>query len=137
MSVLMGIISLPAGATDGVIAADEAYAAAKRGELIIIDVRTSAEWQQTGIPDGAKTADVTTPDGLEAFVAAVARAVAGDREARIAVICRSGNRSTKAQAALRNSGFTNVLNIKEGMAGSAAGPGWLGRGLPVSVCRNC
>lgn len=35
------------------------------------------------------------------------------------------------QRVLREAGFTQVYNIKEGMAGSAAGPGWIKRGLPV------
>ena len=63
LSVLIGLLSIPAGAADGLIAADEAYAAAGRGELLIIDVRTPAEWRETGIPEGAKTAEFGWRDG--------------------------------------------------------------------------
>jgi len=34
-------------------------------------------------------------------------------------------------------GFMQVYNVKEGMVGSAAGPGWLKRGLPVERCAQC
>ena len=137
LSLVIGALSFHATAADGLITADEAYAATKRGELLIIDVRTPGEWRDTGIPEGAKTADVTSPLGLMAFVGAVTEAVASDKARPIAVICRSGNRSTRAKNALEANGFTHVLNIREGMSGSGTGPGWLGRGLPVSVCRTC
>jgi hypothetical protein len=32
---------------------------------------------------------------------------------------------------LENAGFTNIIDVPEGMMGSRAGPGWLKRGLPV------
>ena len=54
--------------------------------------------------------------------------------APIALICRTGNRTTQVQRYLQSQGFTNVYNVKEGMAGSGAGPGWLKRGLPVETC---
>jgi rhodanese-related sulfurtransferase len=38
------------------------------------------------------------------------------------------------QRYLQSQGFTQVYNVKEGMAGSGAGPGWLKRGLPVDKC---
>ncbi len=133
LSVLIGAFSLSAAAGDGDIAADEAYAASKRGELLIVDVRTPTEWRETGIPEGAKTAEF----GSSAFVATVSAVVGPDNAKPIAVICRSGNRSTKAAAILSAAGFTNVLNIREGMAGSGAGPGWLRRGLQTISCPQC
>ena len=42
--------------------------------------------------------------------------------------------STQVQRYLQSQGFTNVYNVKEGMAGSGAGPGWIKRGLPVETC---
>ena len=41
------------------------------------------------------------------------------------------------QKVLTDAGFTNVVHIKEGMAGSGAGPGWLARGLPTESCKTC
>jgi len=61
----------------------------------------------------------------------------GDRNAPIALICRTGNRTTQAQKHLQSLGFTQVYNVKEGMAGSIAGPGWLKRDLPLDRCAQC
>ncbi|MDP2795785.1 MAG: hypothetical protein Q8O25_17150 [Sulfurisoma sp.] len=44
------------------------------------------------------------------------------------------NRTTQVARYLEAQGFTQVFNIKEGMVGSAAGPGWIRRGLPVEPC---
>ncbi len=41
------------------------------------------------------------------------------------------------QKALQEAGFTRVYNIKEGMAGCGAGPGWIARGLPVEARAHC
>jgi rhodanese-related sulfurtransferase len=71
------------------------------------------------------------------FAAEILDAVNGDREAPIAIICRTGNRTTYTQKALKDIGFTQVYNVKEGMVGSGAGPGWVRRGLPVESCRTC
>ena len=49
----------------------------------------------------------------------------------------TGNRSAHVQKALRQMGSTHIYNVPEGMAGSAAGPGWLRRGLPVEPCPTC
>ena len=41
-------------ATASLIRADEAVPAFRRGEVMIIDVRTLTELRQTGIPEGSK-----------------------------------------------------------------------------------
>ena len=41
------------------------------------------------------------------------------------------------QKALQEMGFSRVYNVKEGMSGSGAGPGWVRRGLPVDSCQTC
>ena len=115
----------------GLIAADAAYRQAQRQALTIFDVRSPGEWRQTGVPAGARRVTIHDPGGLAGFVAAMMTAVDGDLDRPLAVICARGNRSTRAQKALRAAGFKNVGNIREGMLGSTFGPGWLGRGLPV------
>jgi rhodanese-related sulfurtransferase len=74
------------------------------------------------------------PQGAPGFTNALLDKVKGDKNAPIALICRTGNRTTQVQRYLQSQGFTNVYNVKEGMAGSGAGPGWLKRGLPVETC---
>ena len=71
------------------------------------------------------------------FVEDLLKQTGGDKTAPIALICRTGNRTTQVQRYLEAEGFTRVYNVKEGMAGSAAGPGWVKRGLPLEDCRSC
>jgi len=121
-------------AADAVLPADQAYQAAQAGRLTLIDVRTPAEWRETGVPVGAIRADLKDPGGPAAFVATVTAALKGDKTTAVAVICRSGNRSTHAQQVLQEAGFSAVSNIREGMAGNPVdGPGWLARHLPVAA----
>ncbi len=115
----------------------EALARAKRGEVTIIDVRSPQEWKQTGVPAGARPVSIHDPGGIEGFVRAMTRSVNGQLDTPIALICARGNRSTRALSALQAAGFTQVLNIKEGMLGSANGSGWLAQDLPLDPCISC
>lgn len=123
-----------AGAT---LSAPEAYEQTKSGQVTLIDIRTPPEWRQTGVADGARLIDMRHPKGPEGFVAEVLAQVDGNKDAPIALICRTGNRTTQVQRELEARGFTKVYNVKEGMVGSGAGPGWLKRGLPVDPCKQC
>ena len=119
------------------LSAPEAQQQTAAGSLTLIDIRTPGEWRQTGVAQGAKRIDMRQPGGPKAFVAAVEQAVGGDKNAPVALVCRTGNRSGVMQGALREAGFTQVYNVREGMAGSGAGPGWVRRGLPVEPCPTC
>jgi rhodanese-related sulfurtransferase len=107
------------------------------GGLTLIDIRTPGEWRQTGVAAGVKRIDMRQPGGPRGFAEEVAKSVGGDKDAPIALICRTGNRSGTMQAALLEQGFTRVYNVREGMAGSSAGPGWIRQQLPVEPCPNC
>ncbi|WP_127477726.1 rhodanese-like domain-containing protein [Sulfurivermis fontis] len=117
------------------LSAPEAYAKARAGEVRLIDIRTPEEWRQTGVAPGAGRVDFYR--GPQSLTDYILQQVGGDRDAPIALICRTGNRTTQAQRYLQGIGFTHVYNVREGMAGSAAGPGWLRRGLPVEACGQC
>lgn len=142
-SVLLVLALLPQSASEpkaeehAILAADRAHALSEAGERLIVDVRTPAEWRQTGLPDGAVAVSLHDPDGPAGFVRGVLAAVDGHRNAPIAVICRTGNRSEVAYDFLVAEGFTDVRDIAEGMAGGPNGPGWLPRGLPVEPCTQC
>ena len=75
-----------------VISAREANEKSAGGDLLIIDVRTPAEWRETGIPRSAARANIFDHD----FIEQVTRIVGSDRSQLIAVICARGNRSTRA-----------------------------------------
>lgn len=119
------------------LSAPEARQRAAAGAVTLIDVRRPEEWRSTGTPEGAARIDMLHPGGAEGFLNAVLTKVKGNRNAPIALICRTGNRSAQVQRFLQEQGFTRVFNVREGMAGSAAGPGWLERGLPIDACRQC
>lgn len=132
------VLTLTACARDAgpSIDAPTAYAQAQSGALTLIDIRRPDEWKQTGVAKGALEIDMAHPQGTAGFVKQV-EAEVGGKNAPVALICRTGNRTTQMQRALVEAGFTNVINVKEGMAGSGAGPGWLARGLPVETCKTC
>ena len=118
-------------ATGEEMSAPDAFAASKAGKLVLLDIRTPAEWAQTGVPSGAARVDIQNPKGDAGFIEEVLKQTKGDKNAPVALICRSGNRSTQGQKLLEAQGFTHVLNVKEGVSGGSAGPGWLRRALPL------
>lgn len=126
----------PAAAQEGVISAPEAQALADSGRAILIDIRTPEEWRTTGVPAGAKRADASQKDGPAGFLHDVLEITADKRNVTLVLICRTGNRTARARAFLLSKGFAEVYHVKEGVAGSEAGPGWFKRGLPVEPC-NC
>jgi rhodanese-related sulfurtransferase len=107
--------------------AETAFRRAGAGALLLVDIRQPDEWADTGSPEGAQRLDLRNPDFLDRLSALAE----GDRTRPIALICARGGRSARATQALRDAGFTNVLDVSEGMLGSSAGPGWLARGLPT------
>lgn len=113
--------------------APEALRRVEAGEMILVDIRRPEEWRQTGVARGAQRLDMRDPRFAENLL----KLAGGRQDAPIGLICRTGNRTTAMQDALRRMGFTQIYNVREGMAGSAAGPGWLRRGLPVEPCARC
>ena len=124
------------------ISAPEAFRAAGRGDLLLIDIRTRREWRRTGLPANGKRATIHGPDGMEGFLRRVLLLTGGDRTREIALICAAGVRSARARSYLRDHGFTRVMDVGEGMEGHGifAAPdkrGWLRRDLPVERCGRC
>jgi rhodanese-related sulfurtransferase len=123
--------------TGPTLTTSEAFERTKSGEVTLIDIRTPMEWRQTGIAEGAHRIDMRHPKGPEGFAAQVLTEVGGDKDAPVALICRTGNRSGQMQKALLDRGFTNVYNVRGGMAGSRAEAGWIRESLPVEPCPRC
>ncbi len=119
------------------LSAPDAYARAQAGTLTLIDIRHAAEWRQTGVARGALRIDMTNTQGEAGFVRQVTVQMQGRKDDPIGILSLSGNRGANAQQVLREAGFTQVYNIREGMMGSSAGPGWIARGLPLDPCPNC
>ena len=78
----------------------------------IVDIRTPSEWQETGIITGAKTITFD-PSDKSAFLNELSKVV--DIKKPIALVCRSGRRSTAAAAAIDNSDL-KIINLDGGMS---------------------
>jgi rhodanese-related sulfurtransferase len=112
---------------NGALSAPDAHAAATTGSITLIDIRRPDEWARTGVGVGAVPINMLDRDFIDQLTAQVA----GDTTVPIALICARGVRSRKMAARLTQAGFTNIIDVPEGMLGSGAGPGWVKRGLPV------
>ena len=77
--------------------------------------------------EGAIPIDMRRPD----FTDALRAEIVGREDVPVALICARGVRSARLSQRLAEAGFTNIIDVPEGMLGSGAGPGWLKRGLPV------
>ena len=116
---------------DGATALDpaQAHEAAKAGALLLVDIRRPDEWARTGVGDGAIPLDMRRADFEEVLLAQAG----GDLSRPVALICARGVRSRRMTERLTAAGFSRIIDVPEGMLGSGAGPGWLNRGLPVTL----
>ncbi|MGB3245177.1 MAG: rhodanese-like domain-containing protein [Sulfitobacter sp.] len=112
---------------EGALSVVEAHVQAGKGLITLVDIRRPDEWARTGVPEGGVALDMRRADFTEALLTVVGN----NLDAPIALICARGVRSRGLAARLRKAGFTNILDVPEGMSGSGAGPGWVKSGLPV------
>lgn len=105
----------------------QAHRKAVAGEIILVDIRRPDEWRRTGIGEGAHPIDMRRED----FVRALTQVAGPDKGAPIALICARGVRSARLSNRLTEAGYTNIIDVPEGMLGSRAGPGWLEENLPT------
>ena len=110
-----------------IVSAETAAKNAEAGSVKLIDIRRPSEWKQSGVGKPAHKISMHEPGFLEKL----SELTAGKKDEAIALICASGVRSSWLSAELEKRGYTNVVNVREGMFGSADGPGWLQRGLPT------
>lgn len=105
----------------------EARNLALAGKAVLIDVRTPAEWKQSGIGDVAMTADMSARD----FGQKLNQIIAAHSNKKLAFICATGARSAYLARALESYGLKNIADVTGGMMGNGAEPGWIKRGLPI------
>ncbi len=106
----------------------QAYQQAQERKIVLLDIRTPNEWRSTGVGEAAFPLDMRRED----FISVVTQLVEQDKSRPVALICAGGVRSARMSNRLTEAGFTNIIDVPEGMFGSAAGPGWIRAGLPVS-----
>jgi rhodanese-related sulfurtransferase len=129
IGVAVAQMSRPNLALGTVMSATEAHAKAVAGEVVLVDVRTPDEWRETGLPASGHA--ITMHQEARGLLAGLDKAMGGDRSKPLAIICRTGNRTTMLQAELKKAGYSNVINVAEGMAGGPNGTGWVKSGLPT------
>lgn len=101
----------------------------------LIDVRSSAEWTETGIANlnehNKNVKLITwmffTPKTClnNQFVQELNKEFS-DKSVPLYFICRSGIRSNQAAIAAKDNGFINCYNVVDGFIN-----GWIGDGLPI------
>lgn len=82
----------------------------------VIDIRTAEEWEQTGVIPNAKTIAFFDKNGKynENIFAAKLQTNGINNNKPIALICRSGSRSKKAQEILLEKMKIDVINLSGG-----------------------
>ena len=102
----------------------------------ILDVRTPAEWKNTGRPDGKKIGTQTHFVTIErdaggtvdlSFIGKVKEKI--DVKKKLLIICRSGSRSALASHLLSKENY-ECINIIDGYEGNGVSPGWINENLP-------
>ena len=115
----------------------------QKGDAVLIDCRSPAEWHFTGTPDLSKIGKKPllaaisdelgrpNPDFLDQVKALV------DPAASVYVICRVGGRSANACRMLAEAGYGSLVNVIEGFEGRGDEnghrnnvEGWKFHGLP-------
>lgn len=124
----------PAGAPEATISDIDgaALAALLAQQGTLIDIRRADEWRETGVVPGSRLITAYDAQGRldPRFLAAVAAAAAKD--APVALICRSGNRSaTAARLLAAEAGYTRVYNVEGGVRA------WTAAGRPLEPCPTC
>jgi rhodanese-related sulfurtransferase len=107
--------------------AETAYSEIGAGKMVLVDVRTPAEWKDTGVAPGAIMLSMASKD----FTKKLKEVVEANPGKKIGLICASGGRSTAVQKQMDKLGISNAVDITEGMKGNGSAPGWIARGLPV------
>lgn len=105
---------------------------------VIVDVRSTAEWQFVGVVPDALRLELRTFPGMApnpAFVGQLQQQVTPEQT--LLFLCRSGARSDEAARLAAEAGYAEAYNILEGFEGDRDSAqhrgtvnGWKARGLP-------
>jgi rhodanese-related sulfurtransferase len=103
---------------------EAAHDAAHAGEMILVDIRTPAEWRESGIPDVAIPLDMRSGTFLKDLMA-LRRA---DPGRKLGLICAVGGRSRYLSHLLARKGIDGLVDVTAGVHGRN---GWRARKLPL------
>ncbi|WP_319799589.1 rhodanese-like domain-containing protein [Lichenihabitans sp. PAMC28606] len=137
-------MSMGAGYAGDITPSDALEKLEQDHQAILVDVRTTAEWESIGVPDLASVQSAPVliewlsypsmapnPGFVSELKAELDRRGA-DAETPLLFLCRSGARSGAAAKAMTSLGYAKSYNIAGGFEGSAAQglSGWRADGLP-------
>nr|WP_282581191.1 rhodanese-like domain-containing protein [Ralstonia insidiosa] len=106
-----------AGGGGAQVGASVATQLINRRNAVVVDVRESAEYAAGHLPQ-AKHAPLGELEGKAA-------GLAKNKETPIILVCQTGQRAGKAQAVLKQAGYSEVYSLEGGLAA------WQQAGLPV------
>lgn len=128
--LLAGSFLLPASCVLGQVlpslSAREAYEAAQTKRIILVDIRSAAEWADTGLPQGAVPLDIDAT----AFDVRLAGLRLDNPGKRIALIDRTGAQAIATVQKLGGRGWRDLVPVRGGVLGPG---GWLAEKLPVTA----
>lgn len=78
---------------------------------LVVDIRTPPEWAETGVIDGAALLTFNDP---KSFLAQIQPAIADGRD--LILVCRSGNRSSRAAQMLEGMIPNKIISVDGGMS---------------------
>ena len=87
----------------------------ENSDMVVVDIRTKGEWEQTGIVPGCHTVTFFDESGsydAESFLKAMD--ALGGKETEIGLICRTGARTAQIAGFMAQQGY-NVKNLAGGV----------------------
>ena len=106
--------------------AREAHDAQRAGHILLVDIRTPAEWADTGVPVGALRLDAAA-SAFDVRLAALRMEQPGRR---IVLIDRTGGFAEALRAKLAGRGWRDLAVVRGGVLGPG---GWLAEKLPITA----
>ena len=106
---------------------------------VLVDVRTSQEWGQVGVPDLGATPSklvqiswkLSPSFHLNPDFAKLVESAAPDKDTPLFFLCKSGGRSLDAAIAMAEREYRHCFNIAHGFESMhGAGSGWKAGGFP-------
>ena len=98
---------------------------------MLVDIRSDKEWRDTGVAPQALLLSMHTDSGTSGFADRLNEYLKGDKHRKVALVCAGGVRSLYMQHYLQKQGYTQVVNVSEGMVGGILSKGWIDQGLPI------
>ena len=126
-SIVIFAVSGAATFASGLISAQEAYAKSKANEIVLIDIRSPAEWKESGIAETA----IAISMHEKGFLEGLEKVRKENPNKEIALICATGGRTHFVQNELKKRNLGSVIDVSEGMFGNKRGPGWIAQQLPI------